>query len=519
MLLEREAVTEKLLSTLKDAALGRGRIVVLEGDAGIGKTALLQQFSELVESDYIVHWGWNDPFTTPRPLGPLQDMAITISPELSSLLRRAEAPDLIFSELLSTIVTSPKTMILVFEDLHWADRATFDLIRFLGRRVSLLKAMIVLTVRDVDIGRDHPMTQVLGDLPAAAMTRLSMEPLSLAAVTELAGDAVRGGNLHRATGGNPFFVMELLADQSRADGHLPISVRDAVWARLSRLPAGLREFLDAISVLPSGIASSMIPHLIGDEAEYVADQCIERGFLRWDEKGSLVFRHELARQATIERLSPVARRNLHARMESILASLPGGDSDPSILAQRLHHAGLSGNPVHVLELAPKAAARAAKLGAHQQAATHLTAALEHVALAPLPTAAQIYEDWAHETFLAGTTSSDQTMEAYETAISLWRSQDNIYKVGLNLCRLARLHWRRGETHQAVDRTEKAIVELEAHPVSGELALAYSTRSQLLMLQDRFEESIEWAGRRSSCLNDWTRLRHEYTRSTMLGHRL
>jgi DNA-binding CsgD family transcriptional regulator/tetratricopeptide (TPR) repeat protein len=500
MLLEREAVTQTLVSTLNEAAMGRGHIVVLEGDAGIGKTALLQQFARLIESEHIVHWGWNDPLTTPRPLGPLQDMAITISAELSALLRRAEPPDVIFSELLNTVLTSKKTMVLIFEDLHWADRATFDLIRFLGRRVSLLKAMIIVTVRDVDIDRDHPVTQVLGDLPAAVVTRLSMQPLSLSAVTELAGDAVEGEALYRATGGNPFFVMELLADQTRADGRLPVSVRDAVWARLSRLPASLRDFLDTISVLPSGVFAAMIPHLMGDEAEQIADQCVQRGLLRWDEKGALVFRHELARQATLERLSAAMRRGLHLRMEGILASLPGGDSDPVILSQRLHHAGLCGNPTHVLELAPKAAARAAKLGAHQQAATHLTAALEHISLAPLPVAAQIYEDWAHETFLAGTASSEETMQAYEVAISLWRSLNEVFKVGLNLCRLARLHWRRGETHQAVTCTEEAIVELEAYAVSTELALAYSTRSQLLMLQDKFDESIEW-GRQAIALSE------------------
>ncbi|AYD03541.1 AAA family ATPase [Neorhizobium sp. NCHU2750] len=491
MLLEREAITEALLSTLADASLGRGRVVVLEGEPGIGKTALLQHFCALVDDHQSVHWGWNDPFTTPRPLGPLQDMATTIESDLGDLLRQAAAPDVIFTELLNTMIRSRRPMVLIFEDLHWADRATLDLIRFLGRRVSLLKAVIVLTIRDADVDREHPVTQLLGDLPASAVTRLSMMPLSRAAVAILAGDPEKGYALHGATGGNPFFVMELLADGDPIDGHLPVSIRDAVWARLSRLPTAIREFLDTISILPSGVFPQMIPLLMGNDAQLIADQCIDRGLLRLDEKGALIFRHELARQATVERLSPAVRRNLHLRVENMFASMPEADNDPAILSQRLHHAGLSGNSTHVLDLAPRAAAQAAMLGAHQQAATHLRAALDHVALAPPRVAAQIYEDWAHETFLAGTVSSEETMRAYTVAISLWRSQDDIRKVGLNLCRLARLHWRRGETNQAVAYTEQAVADLEAQPQSIELALAYSTRSQLLMLQDRFEESIVW----------------------------
>lgn len=494
MLLERELITGSLLHALEDASLGRGRVIVIEGEPGIGKSSLLQFFSRLIGSEHSVHWGWNDPSTTPRPLGPLHDMAATIAPELGDLLRQTPTPDVIFTELLNTLVRSNETRVLIFEDLHWADRATLDLIRFLGRRVPMLKALIVLTVRNADLDREHPVTQLLGDLPAATMTRLSMVPLSRDAVAMLAGDPDKGDALHLVTGGNPFFVMELLADGNAVDGHLPVSIRDAVWARLSRLPPEIRDFLDTISILPSGLLPGMAPLLMEADAEQIVEKCIERGLLREDEKGAFVFRHELARQATIERLSPAMRRALHLRMEAIHAAMPGGDSDPAILSQRLHHVVLSGDAAKVLDLAPRAAARASVLGAHQQAAAHLTVALDHVALAPPQLAARIYEDWAYETFLAGTVSSDETLRAYTVAIALWRSLGEFRKVGLNLCRLARLHWRRGETNQAVGYAEQAVGELEAHPQSPELALAYSTRSQFLMLQDRFVESIVWGKR-------------------------
>lgn len=505
MLLERETATETLLATLKKASSGRGKLVLIEGEAGIGKTALLQSFTRRIESEYKVHWGWNDPLTTPRPLGALQDMATTLGSDISDLLRAGASPDLIFPAVLNALMRSTETMVLIFEDLHWADHATLDFIRFLGRRVSLLNTMIILTIRSTDVDRDHPVMHLLGDLPAAAIARLSMEPLSQPALTELVGDLEKAEALHKVTGGNPFFVTELLAEDSWTEGRLPISIRDAVWARWSRLPRRIRDFLDIISIFPSGASPSVTRVLQGEDDGQIADECIERGLLRRDEKAALVFRHELARQATLERLSPAIQRALHARIEDVLAIEPDADSDPTILSQRLHHAALSNNVTRVLELAPKAATQAALLGAHQQAAAHLTVALKHVALASPSEAAQIYEDWAHETFLAGSVSSDETLHAYTRAIALWRSQEDIQKVGLNLCRLARLHWRRGETDQAVAYTEQAVQELEAHPPSKELALAYSTRSQLLMLQDRFVESIVWGERAIALSNDLEQL--------------
>ncbi len=495
MLLEREAATDALLAAFKDASRSRGRVVVVEGEPGIGKTALLQSFCAIIDGAPRIHWGWNDPLTTPRPLGALHDMAAVAESEVGDMLRRGAPADLIFSGVLNALVRTPETVILIFEDLHWADHATLDLIRFLGRRVSLLKVLVVVTIRSSEVDRDHPATNLLGDLPAAAVLRLVLPPLSPAAVEALAGTRERGKELFATTGGNPFFVRELIADGNSASGHLPVSIRDAVWARWSRLPVAMRAVLDEISILPGGAPGFVVSALKADEDDQAIDLCVERGLLRWDEKGVLVFRHELARQATLERISPALQRSLHARMEGILAMQPDADNNPNLLSQRLHHAAAAGDVTRLLDLAPRAANQAARVGAHQQAAGHLTTALGHVASVPPAVAAKLYEEWAHETFLAGSVSSDETMAGYEQAISLWQSQGNITKVGLNLCRLARLHWRRGETDRAVALTEEAVHELEALAPSEELALAYSTRSQFLMLQDRFEEAIVW-GRRA-----------------------
>src|SRR6185503_3600015 len=111
--------------------------------------------------------------------------------------------------------------------------ATLDLVRYLGRRVASLRAMLVLSLRSDEVGADHPLTPVLGDLHSAAVTRIRLNPLSPRAVATLAASTGRwNGDLYQVTSGNPFFVTELLASDAEP-GQVPVSIRDAVWSRLS----------------------------------------------------------------------------------------------------------------------------------------------------------------------------------------------------------------------------------------------------------------------------------------------
>ena len=211
-LIERDAQLETLMMSARRAATGRGSILLLGGEAGIGKTSLLREFSDRVGKDYRVLWGGCEALFTPRPLGPLQDMAQSLDRAVSALLDKTSAPERVFPALLNALQTSNGTIILVFEDLHWADNATLDLVKYLGRRVALLRTLLVLSMRNDEIGVDHPLTQVLGDLPSAAVTRLTLQPLSPDGVAMLAKQAGRSSrDLHRVTAGNPFFVTELLA--------------------------------------------------------------------------------------------------------------------------------------------------------------------------------------------------------------------------------------------------------------------------------------------------------------------
>ncbi|WFP79103.1 AAA family ATPase [Mesorhizobium sp. WSM4906] len=499
MLLEREGPLKTLLATAASAAEGRGGIVLLEGEAGIGKTSLLQEFTDRAGEGCRVLWGWCEALFTPRPLGPLQDMARALDPEVAALLDQGAAPERLFPALLDALQHRSGTTVLVFEDVHWADNATLDLIRYLGRRISVLRALLVLSARSDELVADHPLTHIRGDLPAASLTRIALKPLSPQAVTSLAEQSGRAGaDLYQITGGNPFFVSELLASSEAEPGHVPDSIRDAVWSRLSRLTAGEREVLEMMSIEPGSVEPWLIRALLGAEVDAVVDRCVARGLLRRDAQGALTFRHELARQATLERLSPSLQRSLHAKAEAAMARLPAAQAGAQ-LARRVHHAAAADNGARVLELAPRAAAQAARLGAHSEAASHLATALRYIAQAPPAEAAQLYESWAYEAGLA-LQVYDTIIEARHRAIALWRELDRPDKISLNLRNLSRLHWRRGEGEQAEHFANEAVREVENLPPGPELAMAYSTCSQLHMLHYRFDEAIEW-GLRAITLAD------------------
>jgi predicted ATPase len=176
--------------------------VLLEGEAGIGKTTLLREFAERVDQRCRVLWGWCEALFTPRPLGPLQDMAQSLDPRVGELLDQTTGPERLFPALLNALQHTKTPTILIFEDMHWADNATLDLVKYLGRRVTLLRALLVLSMRSDEIPLDHPMTHVLGDLPSASVTRVTLEPLSPEAVAVLAQRTGRSGaDLYRVTDG------------------------------------------------------------------------------------------------------------------------------------------------------------------------------------------------------------------------------------------------------------------------------------------------------------------------------
>jgi ATP/maltotriose-dependent transcriptional regulator MalT len=492
MLVERDAPLKALLAATEQAKKGQGHVVLIGGEAGIGKTSLLQEYARQVGPDVRVLWGGCEALFTPRALGPIHDMAGGLDPTISDLLARAVRPAQLFPALIDAVREAAVPTVLIFEDVHWADHGTLDLIKYFGRRIAMLRALVIVTYRSDEVGDAHPLSPVMGDLPAASVVRMTLEPLSPAAVDAMARAIGRSSeDLHRITGGNPFFVTELLASTSNASA-IPQSVKDAVWARLSRLTAKEREVLEALSVSPGATERWLLSMVLGAEAEPTVDACIAHGLLTEDDHGAIRFRHELARQATLARVAKSTLKRLHAQFETAISQRIGVEG-AGHLSRRVFHAAGAEDSARVLDLAPRAASEAASLGAHQQAASHLATALQFVDAASPEVSAQLYESWAYEAGLA-LRIDDEVIAARKKAIEIWRAQGRIDKVGHNLRWLSRLHWYRGQSQDAVRYADEAIRELESLPSGPDLAMAYSLRSQLHMLNDRMDDAVSWGNR-------------------------
>ena len=481
-LLERAAHFERLGAVLRAASAGHGTLMLLGGEAGVGKTALVRRFCRSVGGTVRVLEGACDALSTPRALGPLADIAAAVGGELERQLVNGGRRDEIFGTFLAELSRGPNPTLVVFEDVHWADEATLDLLRFLGRRLSGTRSVLIATYRDDEVGPSHPLRVVMGDLASSAVARLTLVPLSPGAVAKLAGGSnLDPAALHRQTGGNPLFVTEVLASGS---GGIPPSVRDAVLARVARLSASGRAVLESAAVIDSRVEAWLLAEVGGAAAEAV-DECLALGVLDAD-GDALAFRHELSRQAVLQAISPARRLALHRRVLEVLRGRPDGQDDPAVLA---HHAELAADSEAVLAYAPAAARRAASLGAHREAAAQYARALRYADRLAPDQRALLFEGRSYECYLIG--QLPEAVAARQAAVATWRSLGNRLKEGESLRWLSRIEWFSGRKAEAEEAARAALSVLEALPPGPELAWAYSNRALLHLVASEHPMAICW----------------------------
>lgn len=401
-LLEREGVLAEVEGLIRHAARGDGRVLLLRGEAGIGKSAAVRRIVDTAPSQVQALVGSCDPLSTPRPFGPVIDMVHQLGEGdvtgLGTAIRTGHLES-IYALLLETLA-GRGPWIWVVEDVQWADGATLDLLRFVARRINTLPVLVIVTYRDDDLGRDHPLSAVLGDLANdATLTRIGLAPLSVDAVRILAaGSGVNAGVLYGLTDGNPFFVGEVLA--SHASGHdldaVPRSVAETVWGRLARLSATGRAAAEAAAVCGPQVHARLIEVLCPGAASGLSE-CLRAAVLS-DRDGFVRFRHELIRRAVLEQIPDYDRRELHERALAALAEPP---IDPDVLASLALHADQSGNGRAIVQYAPAAAEHAAAMGAHADAAELYALALRHAHLADDGHSALWLEHRARECYLGG----------------------------------------------------------------------------------------------------------------------
>lgn len=486
VLLEREPQLDALGRWWAEAAAGDGRMVFVAGEAGVGKTTLVRRFRTGMPAGAGVLLGACEALATPVPLGAVLDMAID-RPAFDQVLAGGIDPVNVRRAFLEELDTNPAGTLAVVEDAHWADDATLDLLRHTGRRLVGRRGMVLVTYRDDEVGRHHPLRVLMGDLATIPeVRRLRLRPLSVEAVTQLAaGSGLDPGDLHGRTGGNPFFLTEVLAAGSPV---VPGSVRDAVLARASRLGTAAREVLDAAACLGTRTLPSLVEEVSGHGAEAL-DECLESGMLVLD-GDELAFRHELARLAVAETVPARRATGYHERALAALRRLPPEDVDPARLAD---HAERAGDRASLFDYARAAGERASRLASHREAAAHYARAVAAADDQPDGVRAGLLEVLAFERYMS--LDLYGARQAADDALRLWRRLGDRPRMAQNLLSQVNVLKTMGEWLPELEPTvQQAIALLEELPPSPALALAWSMKAVGAVMAFRNAQAVELASR-------------------------
>lgn len=482
-LLEREAQLRSLELALGDARTRAGCIALIHGEAGIGKTSLVETFLQGNADSWRILRGACDSLFTPRPLGPLHDIALQTGGALLQRLEAGSDRNTIFAAFLSELGSQPT--IAIVEDLHWADETTLDLLKYVGRRIRQTGALLILTHRDDEIGVGHQLRRLLGDLGSSdAVQRIQVSALSQAAVQQLARDrSVDAAELHRLTSGNPFFVTEVLA----TEGGIPETVRDAVLARAARLSPSARAALEAAAVIGVRVEPWLLSRLAQAESEQL-EECMAAGMLHV-QGDFYAFRHELARQTILEATTPHRKVALHRLALTALQESPETRRD---LARLANHAEGTQDASLALEFAPVAARQASAASAHREAVALYELALRFHDRLTVAEHARMLDEYVVELTFTGRFNT--SLAPAREAVALWEAAGEPLRQGDSLANLAIILYPLGHKEEAEQAAQSAITILEALPENPELARAYKALCFIRMESRDTAEAVSWGNK-------------------------
>ena len=471
-LLERDEALACLLGAHSEARAGAGQLVLVSGEAGIGKTSLVHAFAATIGASTRFLEGCCDGLFTPRPLSPFVDIGRATNGAFAAALEQGGAPE-VFEALLDELASG--NTVLVVEDVHWADEATLDVLRLLGRRVAALGALAVVTYRDDELDRTHPLWRVLGEIASGtAVEHIRLEPLSEAAVTELArGRDIDAGELHGRTSGNPFFVREALES---GDGQIPDSARAAVLARLAGASSEALEVIDTVALTAPEAPVWLVERVCACSSDQL-EAALATGVLVSGGDG-IAFRHELAREAVVETLTPARRLALHRRILDALSDPPGGPPDAARLAE---HADAALDRDAVLKWAPAAAREANAARAYREAAAQYARALRFADERPLDERAELLEGRSRACYLAD--DQVEAIQVIQDAIALRRQAGSPQEEARAISELTDYLLCRGrisEAESAVAEAERLVAD---QPESGATAQVLNSRAHLVWTDD------------------------------------
>ncbi len=494
-LLEREQALATLRHLL-DAARERGAVALVAGEAGAGKSSLLRAAAAAhAAGGGTVWWGACDALQTPLPLAPLLDVAREHRPRFAARLD-GPRPNL-FEAVLDDLRHASGTLLLVMEDVHWADDATLDLLKYLGRRIERTHAVLAVSYRDDEVTMTHPLRRVLGDLPVAARTLIEVPRLSADAVCVLAHSlGADPAGVYAATGGNAFFATEVLrAHRAHASGgpgvpDVPRSVQDVVLARSAALPAPVQDLLHAVAMVPGRTERWLVQTLV-DPGPDTVDAALASGLLVMDGPW-LAYRHELARVAVESALSPARRQSWHARVLQALSA-----ATPSVAAARLVHHAVQSHDVAAISLhAPIAAADARARSAVREFGAYWRVAVQQ---------GRPRDEDEHVAWLEGYMLGCSVNAWFHEGLDAMRTLERLYRVRGEPARAARVRAAQSGPLVGLLRHEdarqacrEALALIEGVPEGPEVAQVWGFMSWQCMLDRDYADSVAW-GRRAIAL--------------------
>lgn len=468
-LLERASQLDTLRARVGEAVGGRGSLTLVLGEAGVGKSSLVRALADERPRGLRLLEGACDPLSTPRPLAPLHDIALAAGGDLLAVMAGDTPRHDRFAAALAELAAPHPPSVVVIEDVHWADDATRDLLLFLARRIASTQAAVIVTARDDELIRDHPLTVALGRLMALPeVRRMELAPLGPESVATLAR-GLDANEIYAATGGNPFFVTALI--EARATDVVPSSVRAAVLARADALGPQARRALDAAALIPRADAEVSLVLAAAEVTAPAIDECLRSGMLVGRPAG-IAFRHDLARRAVEDSVPPAVAAHLHRRL---LAELESRGADPARLT---HHAERGGDPVRTARYGIEAAMAASGAGAHRSAARQYERALGWDALRQ-ESAAVAWEGLARE--YTAFADDQGAFGACEKARAIWRARDRPDDDGRAAAMAATALWRQGRGDEARRAIDDVLAGFDRRADSSAKAVALSVGAQLHML--------------------------------------
>lgn len=524
----RDAEFEELRSAYADVERGASRVVLLGGEAGSGKTRLIADFLDTVPDVPVISGNCVELSQAAVPFLPLasalralaqgrdpEQMAALVSgaagpllqllPRLQSDTLVAAGPDplMLFEavpELLDRLAPSGPA-ILIFEDLHWADASTLDLVRFLA--LSGLKSrLLVFTFRNDEMRRRHPLRPVLAELSRLPeVERIDIDPLQDDEVVELVNGLLPPGAsrppLHeiiRRADGNPFFVEELVTCCAFGAPALATHLGDVLLNRLDRMPEAAVAIAEVIAVTGRRASQQLIERVAG-----IDPQALHAGLRLALDDGAIVadptgeyygFRHALLQEAAYEGIPSGSRRALHQRIANALVDDPclaeGGAQ--AAAGEIAFHAERGGDTDTAYLASIKAAQRAAESFAAVEAHRHFERAVDlHAHASP---AVQM----ALTDLLEQASRAAQVIGNFARAVEHLRSAaehadpsdvENLVRLQV---KLGETLWFSGNSAEGVGVHEAALARLGDEP-TGLRSEVLAFIALKAMLQERYEEAM------------------------------